>query len=367
MMNVKDVVKVLEKIAPAGLAEDWDNVGLLAGDERAPVKRLLLCIDLLPAVLAEAARQKAEMVMAYHPIIFKPLSRVTANTSPAVHGAIRQGLAVYSMHTALDSAVGGVNDVLAGMLGLRDARPIIHARGRRKCKIVVFLPPDDLHRVSGAAFAAGAGRVGNYSECAFFTHGIGTFFGGQGSRPAVGRAGRHEAAEELRLEFVAPLSRAADVCEAIRTAHSYETAAIDVYPLEDYPEGCGVGRIGRLGKPMRLETIVAKVKRGLKVPRVRIAKAGGERGRISTVACLAGAGRQHHRDAAEAGAELLLTGELPHHDALAAAAAGMHVLCVGHSNSERIALGGLAKTVNRLLPELKVLRSAADRDPYEIV
>jgi dinuclear metal center YbgI/SA1388 family protein len=345
-MKVAEVVKALERIAPPGLAEDWDNVGLLVGDADAEVRKLLLCIDLTAAVIDEARRLRAEMVMAYHPVIFSPISRLTAQQTPVAYRSASAGLAVYSVHTAFDAAVGGTNDALADCLNLKDRRPLQPARCAGQCKIIVFVPPDDLSRVSESAFAAGAGHIGNYRDCAFFCHGIGAFLGGPGSRPTVGRAGRHEAAEELRLEIIAPISRAAEVCRAIRDSHSYETPAIDVYPLEDFPAGCGMGRIGRCQRTMSLEAIVASIKRGLGVSKVSIAvpprrKKGG--GKIVTVACFAGAGRSGCHDAIAAGADLFLTGELPHHDALAATAAGMHVVCVGHSNSERIALASLAR------------------------
>jgi dinuclear metal center YbgI/SA1388 family protein len=375
-MKVSKIAAELERIAPLELAAEWDNVGLLAGDPATEVGKLLLCVDLTEAVLEEATRTGSAMVMAYHPVIWKPIGRVTAADSPVVYQAVRWGIAVYSMHTAYDAAPGGTNDALADMLGLVDRRAIQPIARRGQCKIVVFTPPDDLHRVCEAAFAAGAGRIGNYRDCAFFAHGIGTFCGGPGSQPTVGRAGEHEAAEELRLEVIAPLSKAAAVCDAIRAAHGYETPAVDVYPLEDFPEGCGAGRIGRLASPANVRTLVARIKRATGLKRVLVASAAvrGKPGRraprraerLTTVACCAGAGGGVFRAAVAEGAQLYLTGEIRHHDALAAAAAGMTVVCLGHSNSERIALAALAERLSLALPRVRVVCSASDRDPFVI-
>jgi dinuclear metal center YbgI/SA1388 family protein len=376
-MKISRIIAVMESIAPPQLAADWDNVGLLVGDPEEKARKLLLCIDLTPSVLEEALRGGAGMVMAYHPVIFKPVARLTSTDAPVVYQAARRGLAVYSMHTAYDAAPGGANDMLADVMGLMDRRPLEAIVRRGQCKIVVFTPGDDMHRVSEAAFAAGAGRIGNYLDCAFFAHGIGTFCGGAGSHPTIGRTGEHEAAEELRLEIIAPLAKASAVCDAIRAAHSYETPAVDVYPLEDFPEGCGMGRIGRLAKPASLSALVARVKKATGCDKVLLAQPeGGKKpsprrssprsGTVTTAACCAGAGGGLYRAALAAGAQLYLTGEMRHHDALAATAGGMTVVCLGHSNSERIALASLAQRLSLALPGLAVACSAADRDPFVV-
>jgi len=369
-MKVSQVVDTLGKIAPPRLAAEWDNVGLLIGDDEASVGKLLLCIDLTEAVLAEAVAAKA-MVMAYHPVIFKPLPRLTAREAPVAYAAARQGLAVYAMHTALDAAPGGTNDVLAGTMGLSDPRPLEPTVSDGGCKVVVFVGPDDVARVADAAFDAGAGHIGHYERCAFFSHGIGTFLGGQGTHPAVGAPGRQEASEELRLEIVVPRSRVAGVCSAVRAAHSYETPAIDVYPLNQAPEGCGMGRVGRLDRPVTVETLVRRVKQAAGLKRALLAADGltgdGKGKLVSLAACCAGSCGASWRAAHAAGATFYLTGEMRHHDALAAAAAGVTCLCLGHSNSERLALKRLAERLAVLSPRLEVLLSQTDRDPFEIV
>ncbi len=362
--SVADVCRVFEAIAPPALAAEWDNVGLLIGDRSATVKRVLLTIDLTEAVLREAVQARAEMVMAYHPVIFKPLSRLTAADAPGAYAAARAGLAVYSMHTALDAVAGGTNDVLAEVLGLCDTVPLERTAQPGQYKVVVFVPQRDLARVAQAAFDAGAGRIGNYTECSFSTGGIGTFRGGAGSRPAIGRAGRREQAEELRLEVLVPQAALPGVLEAIRRAHSYETAAVDVYALQGLPEESGMGRIGRLRRPASLATLVGRVKRALKVGKVLVA--GRPRRTLTTVACCAGSCGELFRSAIAAGAQAYVTGEMRHHDALAASAAGLAVICVGHSNSERRALSRLAQRVRQSLPAVEVLLARADREPLEI-
>ncbi len=367
-MKVSNIVQVLETLAPPELAAEWDNVGLLVGKAGATANKLLLCIDLTEQVLAEAVAAKAQMVLAYHPVIFKSLRRVTADDSPVVYAAARRGLGVYCMHTALDAAKGGTNDVLAELLGLVDRRPLEPASRRHRCKIVVFVQPENLAQVSEAAFAAGAGRIGNYWDCSFFARGTGTFLGDEQTHPTIGLAGRREATEELRLEFVAPQARAGEVVSAVRAAHTYEEPAIDVYPLAALGDNCGMGRIGRLKRPATAKGLIARIKKATGLKNVLVAAgAKGPTGKVKTAACCAGSCGSLFKVAVEAGATFYLTGEMRHHDALAAAAAGMTCVCMGHSNSERMVLGDLRRRLRKLLPGVAITISKSDRDPFQIV
>lgn len=366
MDNLK-IVRALEVLAPPRLAADWDNVGFQVGDVSAETKKVLLCIDVTEAVLAEAVASKAQMIVAYHPVIFKPIRRVTAREASVVYGAARRGIAVYALHTALDAVEGGTNDALADVLELGDRRPLEAAAGAEQCKIVTFVSPQGLSHVADAAFGAGAGRIGNYFDCAFFSHGIGSFCGTSGTHPTVGKPGNHEVTEEIRLEIISPRAKAGAVCAAIRDAHPYESAAIDVYPLDSYPAGCGQGRIGRVKRPVQAATLISRIKKATGLKKLFVARARGGRGAIRTAACGAGSCGSLFRAAASAGAGLYLTGEMRHHDALAAAGAGMTVVCLGHSNSERLALPRVADHLTGSMPGLKVAISRQDRDPFEIV
>jgi dinuclear metal center YbgI/SA1388 family protein len=374
-MKVSQIVNLLEQMAPPGGAEEWDNIGLLIGDRGANVRKVMLCIDLTPEVLSEAIAAKVQMVMAYHPVIFKPVSRVIADANEVVYEAARRGISVYSMHTALDVAPGGTNDVLADAMGLRERKPLEPSAGPGECKIVVFCQADEVADVAQAAFATGAGVIGNYTDCAFFGYGIGSFAGGPESNPTIGRTGQGEAVEEIRLEVVCPPARVSEVCAAIRSAHSYETPAIDVYQLSGASAGVGMGRIGSLPRPLTVATLISRVKKATGIKRVLLAarprpkasKGSGKGSLVSVVACGAGSCGDLWKKALSAGAAFYLTGEMRHHDALAATNAGLTVVCVGHSNSERITMVSLAKRIAKAMPKLKVTVSKLDRDPFEIV
>jgi dinuclear metal center YbgI/SA1388 family protein len=368
-VNVHDIVQVLDEIAPPALAAEWDNVGLLTGDRLAEVRKIILCVDLTAAVLAEARRGNCQMILAYHPVIFRPVSRLSRQDNSLLYDIMRMGVAVYSPHTALDAAAGGTNDCLADVLNLRDRRPLQPVQVGLLQKVVVFAPPEDLPGIARVAFRAGAGQIGNYSECSFFTHGIGTFSCGENTNPTVGMPGSSEAVEEVRLEMVVPREQSAGVVHAIRLAHSYEEPVVDLYPLENSYESLGLGRIGLLPKPAKLSTIVARVKKALTVPKVLLAGSfsAGAEATIKTVAVAAGSCGELWRHASQAGADLYITGEMRHHEALAAASAGLPAMCVGHSNSERITLTRIASQLRAKLSKLKITLAKSDHDPMTIV
>jgi dinuclear metal center YbgI/SA1388 family protein len=363
-MQLVDLIQQLEDIAPTRYAESWDNVGLLTGDPQQQVCAAMLAIDYTPEVACEAAGAKCDAIVAYHPPIFDALKRITAGS--LIFDAIRRGVAIYSPHTALDVAPGGTNDVLADILELRDRSPLKLAETRSThCKLVTFIPADAVESVSQAVFSAGAGHIGAYSSCSFQSKGTGTFIGGEGTNPTVGRAGSLERAEEIRLETVVPLKCIPTVVRALRESHPYEEPAFDLIELAALPEGLGQGRIGTLPGSVSADMLINRIKREVGIDHVLVA---GDPARIvRRAAVCAGACGKLLDDAIAQRVDLYLTGEMRHHDALEAAAAGITVVCVLHSNSERIALRRLRDRLAEKLPGLPIHLSQKDRDPFAVM
>jgi dinuclear metal center YbgI/SA1388 family protein len=360
-MQLKKIVEALEQIAPTTTAEPWDNVGLLAGDPVQEISRILFTIDYTPAVAEEGRSLKADLVVAYHPPLFHPLKRLIA-PSP-IFDAIRRGIALYSPHTALDVADGGTNDMLADALGLTDCRPLKLPESKpTHYKLVVFVPPDSVEQVASALFAAGAGQIGNYAACSFRTAGTGTFFGEADSDPAVGQSGRLEKVAEFRLEMVVPISQVDRVIHALKFNHPYEEPAFDLNVLAPVPSK-GQGRIGSLPHTPRSE-IFDRIKRELGVQHLLIT--GPADGTITRAAACPGSCGALLDDAIKAKADLYLTGEIRHHDAIKAAASGITVVCTLHSNSERPVLKRLAQRLGQTQGMPLITVSSADRDPIAI-
>ncbi|HEY0008476.1 MAG TPA: Nif3-like dinuclear metal center hexameric protein [Tepidisphaeraceae bacterium] len=364
---MQDLLRTLEEIAPLRDAEPWDNVGLLVGDPTSSVSSALLCIDYTESVYDEMVRGGHDILVAYHPPIFDPLKRVLASgLSSLVYKSIRQNFSIYSPHTALDVATGGTNDVLGDILGLSKRQPLKLVESKaREYKLATSVPPKDLEKVADAIFAAGGGGIGAYTRCSFRYDGTGTFQGDDTTNPAVGKAGEDTKVTETKIEVLVDAAHIQPAVAAIKTAHPYEVPAIDLHPLTALPTGRGIGRVGKMQPGVARGELFERIKSALGAAHLLIA--GPTDGIVETAACCAGAGGSLLDDALRWGAQLYLTGELRHHDALKAAAAGMTVVCTLHSNSERLTLAYLERRLAEMLPGLAVHQSRADRDPFAIL
>jgi dinuclear metal center YbgI/SA1388 family protein len=366
VMTVADICRLLESIAPPALAQSWDNVGLLAGDLNAKVGRLMLCIDLTPGVVDEAVEKNIDLIMAYHPPIFKPISSLrvpSCGTDEAVFHCISRGIAIYSMHTALDAAPGGSNDVLAGLCGIKSSQPIepVEGPGGKEYKLVVFVPPAETDKVAEAMFEAGAGRIGDYSHCSFRLPGQGTFWGGETTSPTIGRAGRLERVDEIRLEAVMPERDLPSVISAMLRAHSYEEPAYDIYPLRARPAH-GIGRYGPLQKATTLLGLAGKLKRATGAAGVQIVGLPDQRIERAVVAVGAAGSLLFSPDPGPQ--DVIVTGEIRHHDALNMKRLGCSAIALGHWASERPCLRVVLKRIKAKHPDLKLHVSQEDADPF---
>jgi dinuclear metal center YbgI/SA1388 family protein len=376
MPSVAEIIEFMQRFAPLDLAEDWDNVGLLLGDARSPAGRIMTCLTVTPSTAKEAADEAAGLVVSHHPVLFRAAKRLTAENPEGAMllSLIRAGVAVYSPHTAFDNTCGGINDMIAGWLGLEDVRPlrpspVRSASMNSSFKMVAFVPDKDLHKVADAMFAAGAGQIGQYSQCSFRIPGTGTFFGSDATNPTLGQKGRREEVGEQRLEIVCPAEALGSVVAALRRAHSYEEPAFDIYPLSRDPSRTpnqdrpGQGRVGLLGKPMPLAELTLLVQKILAAKQVQVV--GDSARLVRRVAIVCGAGGDFVVDASREKADVLLTGEARFHDCLAAESSELAMLLPGHYASERPAVEALAGMIQQQFADAKVWASHSERDPLQ--
>ena len=379
-MLVSDLVRSIESIAPAALAEPWDNVGLLVGRSDLPLSGpALLTIDLTERVLAEAVAAKCSAVLAYHPPLFEPRKRLTADTPRGriLLGAIENKIAIYSPHTALDAAEGGITDWLCeGISGSTtpekiagDCRALTpHARREttQEVKVVTFVQEKDLDQVRSALASAGAGIIGHYRVCSFAAPGEGTFLGDDSTLPTVGQSGRLERIRELRLEMVCSKSALATAMELLQRFHPYEAPAIDIYELLPRPDRhAGPGRRLILDQPATLATLAERLKTFLGISVVNIAKPSmaPDDTPISSLGVCPGSGAALIPAAISESCQAFITGEMKHHEILDALNSGVSLILAGHTNTERGYLPRLAKKLSEALPHATFQVSTSDRSP----
>jgi len=343
MPSVEEVLAWLSERAPLSLAEPWDNVGLQVGDPAMQVESLVIALEPTAAVVEFACAQNAQLLLTHHPLFLKPPARIVENEAigKLVLQCARARLSVIAMHTNLDNAEGGVGDALASRLGLVNCRVLSPSHTDRLCKLVTFVPPDYADTVRNAMAAAGAGVIGEYTHCSFQVAGTGTFLPSAKAKPFIGKAGELEYAPELRLEMIVRQSRLPAVLDALLQSHPYEEVAHDVYPLEQIGSTWGCLKVGELDPPVAGKEFLQTVLRRLEGTSCRVIGALPER--VKRVAVCGGSGAAFIEQVARSGVEVFVTGDVKHHDALAAHAAGLCVLDVGHAISERVAIEILAE------------------------
>jgi dinuclear metal center YbgI/SA1388 family protein len=345
--TVGDWLTLVHDRYPPADAASWDHVGLQVGDPAWEVSRVLVCLDVTGAVVAEAAQVPGTLVLAHHPLLFRPLAALTPDTASGrtALDAATQRIAVAAAHTNLDVARdgAGTSDPVAEALALAGRRPLTtELRDAGRVKLVTFVPEPEADAVLDAIAAAGAGRLGDYDRCAFRVSGTGTFRPLPGADPHLGSIGDVEVVAEQRLEAVVPKRLVGVVVRALVAAHPYEEVAYDLYPLVR-GRPVGLGRIGDLPEPLALSDLVETIRTGLPAPHVRAA--GDPEAELRRVAVGGGSGMSLAGAAKAAGADAIVTCDVRHHDALDALESGLAVVDAGHHATE---VAAIAPWVERL-------------------
>ncbi len=347
MIKCSAITNILEELAPLKLAESWDNVGLLLGDSTQDIHNIMITLDITPHVVQEAIKTKTDLIIAHHPIIFKPVNRVVEDKSigTLIRKLIKNDICVYASHTNLDIAWGGLNDILVSKIGLEKIGVLDVLHTKKLKKVVVFIPKGYENKVRDAMTKAGAGWIGNYSDCTYMTEGIGTFKPREGTHPFLGSKGILEKAQEYRLETIVPEDKVRDVVEAMIASHPYEEVAYDIVPLEVKGEVLGLGRIGMLKNKVAFLDFINKVKAVLGIQHVRYV--GDENNTISKVAISTGSGGTLISNCIQQNVDTFITGELKYHEAQFAQEAGLNVIIAGHFETEKIIVELLTDYLNK--------------------
>ena len=363
MTTLADVTAALDELYPPSLAESWDAVGLVCGDPDQPVRRVLLAVDPTPEVAAEAVAGGFDLLLTHHPLYLGGTTSVAATDDKGrvVHQLLRGGSSLFVAHTNADRAREGVNDALAELFDLRDTAPLEPAPTQLD-KLVVFVPVPHAEKLREAICAAGAGHLGAYDECTWFTAGQGTFRPLPGAQPAVGTVGELERVVEVRLETVVPRAARRTVLEALHQAHPYETPAYDVIELADLPSGVGLGRVGELPTPLAFGALVELAAQVLPATAWGVRGAGDPEAVVSRLAVCGGSGDSAIGSAQASGAQAYLTSDLKHHRT-SERPAGLGLIDAAHWATEQPWLATAAAALTRVVGVETVI-STIRTDPW---
>ncbi|MCK1991534.1 Nif3-like dinuclear metal center hexameric protein [Peribacillus muralis] len=369
-VNGTQIIELFEQFSPKQFAMEGDPIGLHVGQLNKPVKKVMIALDVLEEVVDEAIEQGVELIIAHHPLIYRPLKRIDTMTAGGriIEKLIKHDIAVYAAHTNLDVANGGVNDLLAEALQLQDTQVLVPTYETTLKKMVVYVPKADEQNLRDALGRAGAGAIGNYSHCSFSSEGTGRFLPGEGSEPVIGSKGKLEDVAEMRIETVFPESIEKKVLAAMMKAHPYEEVAYDIYQLENQGETLGLGKIGVLAEEMTLEQFSEHVKVTLDVDRVRVV--GDLQHPIKKVAVLGGDGNKYVTTAKFKGADVYVTGDMYYHTAHDAMMLGLNIVDPGH-NVEKVMKKGVALILEKMCRErnfdVEFIPSKLNTDPFRFI
>lgn len=344
MLSLAALTIRLAQLTRPDRAASWDPVGLQLGDPAREVRRVAVCHEVTEAVVERLVADPTEAVVSYHPLLFRPTTRLVAGRSASGRAwrLVSAGIGLLVTHTDFDACPGGTADALAAALRLEDVHRFGPVEGRSQVKVVVFAPEESVGQIASAMAEAGAGRIGNYQRCFFRTPGTGSFTSGPGASPVVGKAAETTATPETRMEMIAPESARNAVIAALVAAHPYEEPAFDVYQVSSN-HGL-IGRVGSWqGKLGDLAESVA-VSLGRKAMRV----AGELDRRVSRVAVVPGSGASFLDAARSSGADVIVTGDVDHHRVVAALDGGMAVIDPGHAATEVPGVRALVEMVRGL-------------------
>jgi len=363
MTKIRDVIKILDSWIPADIGWDRDNTGFQLGDTGQEVRKILLCLDLTPKVLAEAITSGANLIISHHPLLFNPLKSINPSdpTGHLVFTAIQNNITIYSAHTNLDFIFGGVSTVLAERIGLTSVSILDEQYGHTR-KLEVFVPADSADVVFHALSDAGAGEIGNYTHCSFRSRGEGSFLGNESSHPVTGTAGQFEKVEEIKLEMVFPKWKEKQVLSALKKSHPYEEIAFNLITLANSSSQYGAGAWGTLESPIRLKDFITSISNLLGSQGIRYS--GDPEQTVSKVAVCGGAGADLISKAAKFPVDCLVTADIRYHQFFYSTP-NFSIVDAGHFETEVVVLDAVKAKINLEFPGIQVEKTKIITNPIQ--
>ena len=364
-MQIKEVIQHLENMAPISYAEDFDNVGLLVGDKNKEVTGVLVTLDTLEIIIDEAIEKNCNLIVSFHPIVFKGIKKFNGGNyvERVVMKAIKHDIAIFAIHTALDNALQGVNDMICEQLQLINRKILIPQKGTIK-KLTTFAPVKEADTLKSKLFEAGAGSIGNYDNCSFSSEGIGTFRALENANPSVGELGETHQEKETQIQITYPKHCEGKILKALFNNHSYEEVAYEVTTLENTNQHIGMGMIGELKEEMEETAFLKHVKTTFKTGCVRHSALLGKP--IKKVAVLGGSGSFAIRNAQSAGADIFITADLKYHQ-FYEAENKLILADIGHYESEQYTKNLIVSYLRKKISNFAIILSDKNTNPIQYI
>ena len=360
-MKIKEIITLLDEFAPLAYAEDFDNTGLLVGDQEATVTGILVTLDTLEAVVEEAIEKKCNLIVSFHPIVFKGLKKLTGATyvERVVQKAIKNDIHIFAIHTALDNSFEGVNAQICNTLELVHKKILVPQKQTIK-KLTTYAPPQAVDSIKKALFSVGGGTIGNYQECSFTSLGTATFKGNEHSNPVVGKKGVTQTASELMIAMTFPKHLEKNILSALFDSHPYEEVAYEVTTLENTNQHIGMGMIAELENPMSEDAFLMYLKEKMNTQCIRHSKKTNKT--IKKIAVLGGSGSFAISDAIAQGADVYVTSDLKYHD-FYTAENKIILADIGHYESEQYTKELLHTYLTKKITNFAVVLSQINTNP----
>lgn len=360
-MKIKDITSCIEEIAPLNYAEGFDNVGLLVGNYNNNVTGVLVTLDTLENIVEEAIEKECNLIVSFHPIIFSGLKKLNGNNyvERVILKAIKNDIAIYAMHTALDNSFQGVNAKICEVLGLQNKQILIPQKNTLK-KLTTYAPIENAEEVRQALFNAGAGNIGNYDFCSFNTNGFGTYRGNENSNPVIGEKEKLHTEKETFISVIYEKHAEQTILAALFNKHPYEEVAYDIVPLDNIHQEIGMGMIAELPEEKTAAEFLNLVKTTMNAKGIRHSKILDKP--IKKVAVLGGSGSFAIQNAIKKGADMYITADIKYHE-FYKAEDKLIIADIGHYESEQFTKNLLVEILTKKFPNFAIILSQRNTNP----
>ena len=313
-MKLFEISNYLDTRVPLALQEEYDNCGLLIGNKDTKITSILIALDCTEEVLDEAIKNKSNLIITHHPLLFKSIKKIIGSNyvEKIIEKAITNNIAIYAMHTNLDNMYGGVSFKIASKIALKNPK-ILKPKNNVLTKLTTYCPPTHTEIVKNALFEIGAGRVGQlYDRCSFHSNGQGSFRPLEGSAPYLGDVGKDEVCQEDKIEVIFYTYLKPKILSTLLNAHPYQEVSYIFTEMTNESQ-TGSGVIGDLKKEMTLINFLDYVKQVMGCNVIKYTNSN-DKEFIKKVAVCGGAGSFLLDDAIRAKADVYISSDFKYHD-----------------------------------------------------